>query len=329
MSAKIYPLKFMPLFKNKLWGGNKIKDKLGVDYSPLENCGELWTLSGVEGSDTLIENGFLIETSLKEAIQMYTDELVGEKNFYEYGEYFPLLFKIIDANDMLSIQVHPDDDYARTQGHNNGKTEMWYVLDADEDSQIISGFNKDLTQAEIINRIRDNELIEALNSEKAEKGDLFYIPSGRVHAIGGGVMLAEIQQSSDTTYRLYDWDREDENGEKRELHIPEAIMVMDRSRVGDSAKTGYDYGLNRTVSLVESPYFTTNLLHLSQGLKKDYALLDSFVVYLCVEGSAMVETLGHRISIKQGEAMLIPAIAEETIIEPQHGLVKILETYII
>lgn len=328
MEMTLYPLKFIPLFKDKIWGGNKIKDIIGIDYSPLKNCGELWVLSGIDGDETLVANGFLAEAPISEVIDMYMDELLGEKNYENFGEKFPLLIKIIDARENLSVQVHPDDIYAKRMGLGNGKSEMWYVLQSDENGRIISGFNKKLTKTEIINRIRDNNIGEVLNSELTEKGDLFYIPAGRIHAIGSGVLLAEIQQSSDTTYRVYDWDRKDDSGKARELHIPEAIDNLDLSYIGETAKSGYDYALNKTVNLVKSPYFITNIIHTTQCITKDYSQLDSFIVYLCVEGNGFINSLGHRVPIKEGEAMLIPAIAEECTIEP-NNIIKILETYIV
>ena len=327
MEQSLYPLKFMPLFKDKIWGGNKIKDIIGIDYSPLERCGELWVLSGIEGDETVVENGYLAECTLPEVIDMYTDELLGEKCYYEFGENFPLLFKIIDAKEKLSVQVHPDDKLAQQKGMPNGKTEMWYIMQADQDSEIISGFNKNITKADLINRLRNKNLAEVLNSEKTEKGDLFYIPAGQIHAIGSGVLLAEIQQSSDATYRVYDWDRTDDNGKTRNLHVAEAIEALDFKEVGISAKSAYDYELNKTVQLLSTPYFTTNILHTIEPIKKDYSLLDSFVVYLCTEGRGFIHSLGQRIPIKAGEAMLIPAIAEDAIIEP-NGLITILETFI-
>lgn len=318
----------MPLFKDKIWGGNKIKNIIGIDYSPLENCGELWALSAIEGDETLVENGYLAECTLREVIDMYMDELLGEKCYEEFGENFPLLFKIIDAKDKLSVQVHPDDKMAQRKGMQNGKTEMWYIIQADENSQIISGFNKNITKAELVNRLRDNSIAEVLNSETTQKGDLFFIPAGQIHAIGSGVLLAEVQQSSDATYRVYDWDRKDNDGNKRKLHIQDALEALDLKAVNNSAKSNYDYALNKTSGLISNPYFTTNILHATESIRKDYSVLDSFVVYLCIEGSGIIHSLGHKIDIHSGQAILIPAIAEETIIEP-NGLVSILETYII
>lgn len=328
MEQSLYPLKFLPLFKDKIWGGNKIKDIIGIDYSPLKRCGELWVISSIPGSETIVENGFLAESTLREVIDMYTDELMGEKPYYEYGENFPLLIKIIDAKEKLSVQVHPDDKMAQRRGMKNGKTEMWYIMQADQGSEIISGFNKDMTKAEVINRLRDNTISQALNSDITHKGDLFFIPSGRIHAIGGGVLLAEIQQSSDATYRVYDWDRKDDKGNPRQLHIQEALEALDLKAVGMNSKSAYDYKLNQTSELVSTPYFTTNVFHFTETIEKDYSSLNSFVIYLCVEGSAIISSMGHKIPVMAGEAILIPAIADKTIIQPI-GLVSILETYIL
>jgi len=326
MEQSLYPLKFMPLFKNKIWGGNKLKD-MGVNYSPLPNCGELWTLSDLEGQETLVQNGYLAQCTLNEVLEMYADELVGEKCFKDFGTTFPLLFKIIDAADKLSIQVHPDNNYAYRHKLGNGKTEMWYVIDADPISQIISGFNQKVGKAQVINRVRDNNLIDILNSESVEKGDVFFVDAGTVHALGKGCMVAEIQQSSDCTFRLYDWDRVDKDGKKRQLHVENALNVLDYTPVSNSAKTHYHCHINETVELVECPYFTTNLLHLTQGLQKDYSMLDSFVAYQCVEGSGFVNCLGQRIPIKQAEVMLLPAITDLVTIEP-NKVIKLLEVYL-
>ncbi|MBR1627131.1 MAG: class I mannose-6-phosphate isomerase [Bacteroidales bacterium] len=320
----LYPLKFMPLFKDKIWGGNKVKDLLGVDYSPLERLGELWVLSAVEGEETVVENGFLAECTLKEVLEMYADELIGENNFDRFGEDFPLLIKIIDANDNLSVQVHPDDEYAWNHDMNNGKTEMWYVLQADEDAKIYCGFNQKETKADIINRTRNKTIKDILHYDNAEQGDLYYIPAGTVHAIGKGILLAEIQQSSDSTFRIYDWDRVDKDGNQRQLHLEEGLKVMDLSAQEGTAKCHYHYHLNETTNLVECPYFVTNLIPLTSGLKKDLREADTFYLYFCVAGSGFVTCMNERISLKAGEILMIPAIADEALIEPS-PMMEILE----
>ncbi len=324
----LYPLKFMPLFKDKIWGGNKIKDIVGVDYSPLSRCGELWLLSGLEGNESVVENGFLSECTLPEVIEMYADELVGEDNFNRFYTDFPLLIKIIDANDNLSVQVHPDDNYAYKHGLESGKTEMWYVLQADKDSDIYVGFNQKETKADIINRLRNKTFKEILHKDKVEQGDLFFIPAGTIHAIGKGVLLAEIQQSSDSTFRLYDWDRTDKEGNARELHVEQSLEVLDLSQQEGTAKVHYHYHLNETDNLIQCPYFVTNIMPLSQALKKDYSQSDTFYLYMCVAGKGFVTSMGHRIPLNTGEILMIPALAKDAIIEPQ-PIMEILEITIL
>ena len=328
MEQGIYPLKFLPLFKQRVWGGNKIATELGVDYSPLPSCGELWCLSGLREQETVVANGFLAEAVLEEVIEMYTDELLGEENYAEFGTDFPLLLKIIDANDNLSVQVHPDDDYAERNGLGNGKNEMWYVLQADKDAQLFNGWNKNMTKTEVINRVRENNLIEVLNCERVERGDLFYIPAGLVHSLGKGCMVAEVQQSSDTTYRLYDWGRVDENGKSRTLHMEEALQVLDLKGQNRSGKVHYHYNPDKTNNMLTTPFFTVNHIHCFQGLKKDYSALDSFVIYFCVGGGGFIETESGRIPMRAGEAMLIPAVCQATFIQPQPNM-EILEIFIV
>lgn len=324
----LYPLKFMPLFKDKIWGGNKIKDIVGVDYSPLNRCGELWVLSGLKDNESVVENGFLAECTLPEVIEMYSDELLGEDNFNRFYTDFPLLIKLIDANDNLSVQVHPDDNYAYKHGMENGKTEMWYVLQADEGAEIYVGFNQKESKADIINRLRNKTFKEVLHKDRVEQGDLFYIPAGTIHAIGKGVLLAEIQQSSDATFRLYDWDRLDENNKPRDLHLEQGLEVLDLSAMEHTAKVHYHYHLNETQNLVQCPYFVTNVMPLTQALKKDYSNSDTFYLYFCVAGKCFVSSMGHRIPLSAGEILMIPAKANDALIEPM-PMTEILEITIL
>ncbi len=328
MEQGIYPLKFLPLFKQRVWGGNKIAKELGVDYSPLPSCGELWCLSGLPEQETVVANGFLAEATLEEVIEMYTDELLGEENYAEFGLNFPLLLKILDANDNLSVQVHPDDDYAERNGLGNGKNEMWYVLQADKDARIFNGFNKNMTKAEVINRVRDNNLIDVLNCTNAEKGDLFYIPAGLVHSLGKGCLVAEIQQSSDTTYRIYDWGRKDKDGKERTLHLEQALQVLDFKGMRSNGKVHYHREKDKTNNMLTTPFFTVNHIHCFQGLKKDYSALDSFVIYFCVGGAGFIETNSGRIPLNAGEAMMLPAICQSASIQPRNSI-EILEIFIV
>ena len=223
--SRLYPLKFKPIFKDKIWGGDKIRSVMGLDYSPLQNCGEAWMLSGVEGNPSIVTNGYLAGNELNELLEVYMYDLVGDEIYENFGNEFPVLIKLIDANDWLSIQVHPDDELAAIRRIGRGKTEMWYVLGADENAQLISGFNQKLNQQTYLKHLEGKTLTDVMNYEKVSPGDVYFIPAGRVHALGPGVMLAEIQETSDTTYRIYDWDRTDDEGKSRELHLSRPLPL--------------------------------------------------------------------------------------------------------
>ncbi|RLD59437.1 MAG: mannose-6-phosphate isomerase [Bacteroidetes bacterium] len=323
----IYPLKFSPVYKDKIWGGSKIKTVLGKDFSPLPNCGEVWVLSGVEGNQTPIENGFLAGNELNEIVEIYMGDLVGDKIFQKFGNEFPILIKFIDANDWLSIQVHPDDKLAMKRHGSLGKTEMWYVMDAVEGAELISGFREKTDKDGYKGHLENKTLKEIMNFEKVEKGDVYYIPAGRVHALGPGIMLAEIQQTSDVTYRIYDWDRIDTSGMTRELHTEEALDALD-FEVKEKYKTDYERKINQTNQLVESPYFITNILQLTKPLKKDYTELDSFVIYVCSEGGFALHYEDEKLEVKMGESVLVPATTKSVEIFPGPKS-TILEVYMI
>ena len=325
MNTTLYPMKFLPLFKNKVWGGNTIAS-LGFDYSPLPNCGELWALSGVRDNESVIDNGFLKGNNLSEVLEIYMGDLVGERNYLRFGNEFPILVKLIDANDKLSIQVHPDDQLARQRGMENGKTEMWYVVRAQEGAEIVDGFATNVTPAEYQQFLAQARLEDILHVERPKEGDVFFIPAGRVHAIGKGLLLAEIQQTSDCTYRIYDYNRPGDDGKLRELHTDEAQDAIHFEPTKDG-KRHYAYHENETVQLAECPYFTTNLLALSQPLHKNLAQLDSFVAYLCVDGIAAVRALGQIVPFHAGECVLLPAAADMAELHPQ-GTAKLLEVYV-
>ena len=322
----LYPLKFNSIYKDKIWGGQKIKTVMGMDYAPLPNCGEVWVLSGVENEQSIVVNGFLAENELNELVEIYMGELVGEKNYEEFGDQFPILVKIINSNDWLSIQVHPDDELAQKRGLDRGKTEMWYMLDAEKDAEIILGFNKEIKRDKYQELLNNKNLKSVLNTEKVKAGDVFYVPAGRVHAIGPGILLAEIQQTSDITYRIYDWDRIGVDGLMRELHIDEALDAID-FKVQKNYKTEYTVEKNKTSKVVKSQYFTTNLIDLDVPLSKDYSALDSFVIYLCIEGSFVLMYDNEKLNALKGETILIPAIMNDVKIIPAPKA-KILEVYI-
>ena len=322
----LYPLKFNPVFRDKIWGGDRIRTVLGMDFSPLPNCGEAWVLSGVPGSQTLVSNGFLKGNELNELVEIYMDELLGESVFDKFKDEFPLLIKFIDSNDYLSIQVHPDDALAAKRKIGNGKSEMWYFMHAEKDAELISGFNRKIDQKIYLEHLEKKNLREILNTEKVKAGDVFYIPAGRVHALGPGLLLAEIQQTSDTTYRIYDWDRVDENGVSRELHTELALEAIDYT-FHDSYRTSYPKTKNQLTTLVDSPHFFTSVLDFNRPLTRDYGFLDSFVICLCVEGSALVKYDQGKLELKKGEVLLVPAVMEEISLLPSPEC-RILEVYI-
>lgn len=322
----LYPLKFKPVFKDKIWGGNKIKEQLGLDFSPLPNCGEAWMLSGVSECQTVIANGFLEGNDLNEVLEIYMDELVGEKVYADYRNEFPILVKFIDANDWLSIQVHPDDELAAKRDIGRGKTEMWYILDADKHAELISGFKGAVNRGGYLEAFDKHNLKEILNVEKVGPGDVFFIPAGRVHALGPGILLAEIQQTSDTTYRIYDWDRVDPDGNPRALHTELALDAIDFAKP-ENIRTDYRKKPNEIVNVAESPYFTTNILEINRKIDLDYSELDSFVIYVLTEGTVTVESDGAEYPLVKGEVILLPATTEEVSIVPGTAA-TLLEVYI-
>lgn len=311
----LYPLKFKPVFKEKIWGGNKINTVLGMEYPPLPNCGEAWVLSGYGDEVSVVTNGFLSENQLDELIEVYMGDLVGESVYEKYGTKFPLLIKILNSSDWLSIQVHPDDKLAKSRHDDLGKTEMWYIADAEPGSQLISGFKNEITPEQYLSHLHDGSLTDIMNYENVEKGDVFFIPAGRVHALGPGLLLFEIQQSSDVTYRIYDFDRVDNEGNPRQLHTDLALEAIDFTE-HDTYKTRYSPSFNETVPLVESMYFCTSLMHFGTPVVKDYSGIDSFIILQCVEGCCNIESGDETETLKAGEVILIPAIIENIRIVP-------------
>ena len=326
MTTNLYPLKFKTIFKDKLWGGNKINTILGKDFGDLPNCGETWEISGVEGDISVVADGALAGKSLVELIDSYRGRLLGDKIYDKYGNQFPLLIKFIDANADLSIQVHPNDDLAHRRHNSFGKTEMWYVFQADEGSSLISGFNRQIDRETFLEKFNNGQLMDILNREEVRAGDVFFIPAGRVHTIGKGLLLAEIQQTSDITYRIYDFDRIDGNGQKRELHVKEALDAIDYNFY-DHYKIPYNDQINRSVELVRCDYFTTNKLNINQTLERDYSNLDSFIIYICFDGALVLDYPAGKVGVKKGDAVLLPANLKSVKLIPEKTC-KILESYI-
>lgn len=324
---KLYPITFNAILKDKIWGGTKMKTVLDKDFSPLPNCGESWEISGVQHEISHVANGFLEGNSLQELIEVYMGDLVGEKVYETFGIEFPLLIKFIDAADYLSIQVHPDDALAKKRHQAYGKTEMWYVIEADPGAEIIAGFNRDIDRESYLKHLNNGTLKEILNIEKTRPGDVFFMPAGRIHAIGAGVLLAEIQQTSDVTYRIYDWDRLDEKGKSRELHTDLALDAIDYNHY-EQYKTDYRLIPNEASRLVDCKYFTTNVIEMDQSLERNYNQLDSFVIYICLQGNLSIsDEHGSETPLKTGETLLLPNVLEEIKLHPA-GKVKLLEVYI-
>mgnify|MGYP006296245383 CR=1 FL=1 len=321
----LYPLKFSPIIKDKIWGGERLKNELNKEAS--EKAGESWELSGVQDNLSVVSNGFLAGNNLQELIEIYMGDLVGDDVYKKYGIEFPLLIKFIDANDILSVQVHPDDELSKKRHNAYGKTEMWYIIKAEEGAELISGFNQEMDKETYVKHLEAGTLKEILNFEKVSEGDVFFMPAGRVHAIGAGVLLAEIQQTSDVTYRIYDWDRPGDDGKPRELHTELALDAIDYKYYKDY-RTTYDRVKNQASNAVDCPYFTTNVIEFDRSVEKDFNFIDSFVVYMCTEGAAVIKYGdGNEETITAGETVLIPATLKVIEIVPVTPS-KLLEVYI-
>lgn len=328
----LYPFKFRAQLFHKIWGGHSIEkwyDYVPADY---ENVGEAWVMSDVEKYPTEVSNGAHAGDSLQDLLEVYMDELVGEKVYDVFGNHFPLLLKFIDATDDLSIQVHPDDDYALENENSLGKTEMWYVLPSKGDAAIYLGWNQQMNVSLIHAAIADGTLSEYLREYKVHEGDVAYIPAGTVHAMRRNTIVAEIQENSDITYRLYDYNRIGNDGKKRPLKLDKALQVMDFNPDNEASYAPTMPRIDGVVNLKKTPYFTANLLSPTRPVQRDYAPLDSFVAYMCVEGQCEVtaldcETEDKSVSMRMGEAVLIPATLNDILITPQ-GHCKLIEVYV-
>lgn len=327
----LYPLKFKAQLFHKLWGGHTIEkwyDHVPADF---ENVGEAWVMSDVEKYPTEVINGSHAGDSLQDLLEVYMDELVGEQVYEVFGNHFPLLLKFIDATDDLSIQVHPNDEYALENEQSLGKTEMWYVLPSQGDSAIYLGWTQPMDPALIHAAIEDGSLARYMREYKVRAGDVAYIPAGTVHAMRRDTIVAEIQENSDITYRLYDYNRVGNDGKKRPLKLDKALEVMDFQPSEDTKLTHAERVQDGAVNLQKTPYFTVNLLSPARPIQRDYMPLDSFVAYMCVEGACFIkaldaETEDKAVTMRAGEAVLIPASLNDIVLEPQ-GACQILEIY--
>jgi len=319
----LYPFKFQPILKDKIWGGQKLQKILKKPTTSAE-AGESWEISDVQGDTSIVSNGTMAGTSLKSLMELHTTELLGHKNFQQFGTKFPLLIKFIDAKLALSVQLHPNDALAKSRHNSFGKTEMWYVVQADSDSNLIVGFNQPMTKELYLKHLEAKTLECILNFDKVDAGDTYFIEVGRIHAIGAGVLLAEIQQTSDITYRVYDWDRVDSEGNHRELHNDIALEAFDFD-MPDNYRVNYSRDSQTSTELVSCPYFTTNVIEVKTSLlvKNNH---DSFMIYMCVEGSAVINIEGYQTEFSMGETILIPACIKSFSISTNHA--KLLEVYI-
>ncbi len=323
---ELYPLKFKPILKDKIWGGDRLRSVLKKENAS-SKCGESWEISAYNGDVSVVSEGFLEGNSLLELVEVYLGDLVGDRIYDKFGIDFPLLIKYIDASEILSVQVHPDDETALKRHQSYGKTEMWYVIDAEKDAELITGFNRTIDKDIYLDHFNTRTLDRILNVEKVSRGDCFFMPAGRIHTIGAGILLAEIQQTSDLTYRIYDFDRTDENGNGRELHTELALDVIDFSHHPDY-RTAYEPVLNKTVNMVDCNYFTTNVIHFNKPVEKDYHYIDSFVIYMCTRGSANIRYgNGKQVGISTGETVLVPAMLKSVTLEPLQES-TLLEVYI-
>ncbi len=320
----MYPLKFKPILKERLWGGTKLRDVLG---KPIENdtTGESWELSTVKDDISIIANGDFSGRSFQDLINTHAQELLGKSVVERFGKDFPVLIKFIDAKQDLSIQLHPNDDLAKARHDSFGKIEMWYVMNADENANLIVGFNKDVTKAEYAKSLENNTLLDLLNYEEVKEGDTFFINTGKIHAIGAGVLLAEIQQTSDITYRVFDFNRKDKNGNLRELHTEMALDAIDYAQK-DDFKVAYSQEANKVNTMVDCPYFSTNFIHLTENLKQDVSQRDSFTIYMCVQGNVTVENEFGAARIQKGETVLVSANSETIVLKSSRA--KLLEVTI-
>ena len=318
------PIKFIPLLKQTIWGGEKIST-LKHRHLNINNIGESWEISGVKDNETIADDGPYQGKSINQLVAEYKEKLVGHDNYQRFGNEFPLLIKFIDARRDLSIQVHPSEEIAHRQGKPHGKTEMWYLMNSEKGAQLYSGLKKQITPEEYKAMVANDTICDALAQYQVKEGDVFFLPAGRIHAIGAGCFLAEIQQTSDVTYRIYDYKRKDKNGNYRELHTEQAAECIDYHTEKDY-RTSYEAIKNAGVTLVQCPYFTTSVYDLEEPMTIEYKDLDSFVILIGLSGKgSFCDNEGNTFTLQAGETILIPATTEEIHCD---GTIKFLETFV-
>lgn len=312
--SDLYPLRFESILKERVWGGNSLTEIYNKKTSIKGNIGESWEISSVSGDVSVVSNGFLAGNTLEELIEVYMGDITGDSIYEKFGNEFPLLIKLIESKQNLSIQVHPGNELAKKRHNAYGKTEMWYILENEPKAKIYTGLRENIKKEDYLEALKNGSLPEILNVEPAQKGDFFFTPAGRIHAIGAGLTLVEIQQTSDITYRIFDWSRT--GNEKRELHTELALDAIDFNATGES-RIKRKPELNSEVNITDNEFFTTNIVAFNKSFKKEYYYLDSFVIYLCTEGSFTINCDGYREDLKKGDTILIPAMIKEVLFETE------------
>ena len=324
--SELYPLKFEPVLKEKVWGGNALVTRFNKKPIGSLHIGESWELSAIADNQSIISNGFLAGNNIGELIEVYMGDITGDSIYEKFGNEFPLLIKFIEAREDLSIQVHPGNALAKERHNAYGKTEMWYILESEKGSKIYTGFREGVTKEMYEEALTNGKLADLLNVESVEAGDIFFTPAGRVHAIGAGIVLVEIQQTSDIIYRIFDWNRKNSGKEQRELHTELALDAIDFTAIGKN-KIRKEPALNNTENLVSCEFFNTNILCLNRAVRKEYYLNDSFVVYICIDGEFLIRWDKSSGKVSKGETVLLPAMIKEVTLEPVREA-RLLEIFI-
>jgi mannose-6-phosphate isomerase len=324
--SELYPLKFEPVLKEKVWGGDALVTRYNKPQTGSLHIGESWELSAIADNQSVISNGFLAGNNIEELVEVYMGDITGDSIYEKFGNEFPLLIKFIEAREDLSIQVHPGNALAKERHQAYGKTEMWYILESEKGSKIYTGFREGVTKEMYEEALTTGKLADLLNVESVEAGDIFFTPAGRVHAIGAGIVLVEIQQTSDITYRIFDWNRKNSGKEQRELHTELALDAIDFTATGKN-KIRKDPTANNSANLVCCEFFNTNILFLNNTVRKEYYLIDSFVVYICIDGEFIISWDESSLKVFKGETVLLPAMIKEVTLEPVKDA-RLLEIFI-
>ena len=320
--SELYPLKFEPILKEKVWGGNVLASRFHKKVKDNQNIGESWEISAMQESLSIVSNGFLAGNNIEELIEVYMGDITGDSVFEKFGNEFPLLIKFIEAKEDLSIQVHPGNKMAKEKHDAYGKTEMWYILESEDQGKIFTGFKEEVTKEAYQKALDEGTIADLMNVEVASPGDVFFTPAGRLHAIGKGIVLVEIQQTSDITYRVFDWNRTG----SRELHTSLALEAIDFKAAGKN-KAVKDLTINQTENLVTCNFFNTNIIWFNHPVNKDYTLIDSFIIYICTEGEFTIRWEGNAEVVTRGETILLPAMIKEVLLEPVLET-KVLEIFV-